>query len=232
MSTIVDATAPATEFALPDVTAARPDTTISVVRLVTHGIDGVMPFVQATCEDPTEFRDLLGADPTTRCVDLVETGEHDALFRVRWEPWVDAEVSLLASEGATLLDATVREGTWQFRVLFPDHDDAAETRAFCADSATVLEANRIDCLSAAPDRGWVGLTERQHETLARAYESGYYDVPRTVTQTELAAQFGISHQALSERLRRAHARVVASLYGSRRRADRDTGAPVRAVLDD
>ncbi|MFC7008889.1 helix-turn-helix domain-containing protein [Halalkalicoccus salilacus] len=37
---------------------------------------------------------------------------------------------------------------------------------------------------------------------------GYYDVPRTVTLTELANKLDISHQALSERLRRAHANLI------------------------
>lgn len=47
---------------------------------------------------------------------------------------------------------------------------------------------------------------------------GYYDVPRTVTLTELADSLDVSHQGLSERLRRAHANLNRSddpLNGSR-----------------
>ena len=52
------------------------------------------------------------------------------------------------------------------------------------------------------------LTKTQYETVVTAYELGYFDVPRKVTLKELAAELDVSHQALSERLRRSHAALV------------------------
>jgi len=52
------------------------------------------------------------------------------------------------------------------------------------------------------------LTEPQQEAIAEAYRQGYYDVPREISLEELANELDISHQALSERLRRAN-RVLA-----------------------
>ncbi|WP_227376752.1 helix-turn-helix domain-containing protein [Haladaptatus halobius] len=46
------------------------------------------------------------------------------------------------------------------------------------------------------------LTDDQQEALALATEHGYYDVPRETDQSELAEKLGVSHQALSEWLRR------------------------------
>ena len=53
------------------------------------------------------------------------------------------------------------------------------------------------------------LTEPQQGAVAEAYRHEYYDVPREVSLDELARELEISHQALSERLRRAN-RVLVS----------------------
>ena len=53
-----------------------------------------------------------------------------------------------------------------------------------------------------------GLTDEQYEALTMACETGSVDVPRATDLDELAAELDISHQALSERLRRAQATLV------------------------
>lgn len=57
--------------------------------------------------------------------------------------------------------------------------------------------------------GRYGLSEVQYRALTAAVEAGYYQVPREITMEELAAEFDVSHQALSERLRRAVDTLVA-----------------------
>lgn len=57
-------------------------------------------------------------------------------------------------------------------------------------------------------QGRYGITEEQQEALIRAYTAGYYTIPRKITAKELADELGVSHQALSERLRRGHENVV------------------------
>jgi predicted DNA binding protein len=47
-----------------------------------------------------------------------------------------------------------------------------------------------------------------------AYKNGYYDIPRTISTNNLADALGISDQALSERLRRGTARMIASALPS------------------
>lgn len=39
---------------------------------------------------------------------------------------------------------------------------------------------------------------------------GYYDIPRTIDMEGLAAEFGISYQSVSERLRRGHRNFIRS----------------------
>jgi predicted DNA binding protein len=52
------------------------------------------------------------------------------------------------------------------------------------------------------------LTDEQRAALTEAFEEGYYEIPRRQTISEIADTLDISHQALSERLCRAHSRVV------------------------
>ena len=62
-------------------------------------------------------------------------------------------------------------------------------------------------------RRW-DLTDAQEEAVRVAWELGYFDLPRTVTASEVAAELGISKSAFLERLRRAQASLFGSLFGS------------------
>ena len=53
-----------------------------------------------------------------------------------------------------------------------------------------------------------GVVERPARALVAAFEAGYYNIPRDVTLEELADELGISHQALSERFRRAYEGLI------------------------
>jgi predicted DNA binding protein len=50
---------------------------------------------------------------------------------------------------------------------------------------------------------WYGVTQLQRDTLMHAVRGGYYSIPRRMSTQDLADEFGISDQAVTERLRRA-----------------------------
>ncbi|WP_368276914.1 helix-turn-helix domain-containing protein [Halocatena pleomorpha] len=58
-----------------------------------------------------------------------------------------------------------------------------------------------------------GLTSAQHRALTQADNMGYFKVPRDVGLETVAETLDISHQALSERLRRAHQTLIGSTIG-------------------
>jgi predicted DNA binding protein len=62
-------------------------------------------------------------------------------------------------------------------------------------------------------RRW-NLTGAQEEAVRVAWEEGYFDLPRTATAAEVAAELGISKSAFLERLRRAQASLFESLFGA------------------
>ena len=63
----------------------------------------------------------------------------------------------------------------------------------------------------APSSTLSVLTDQQHEVLAAAYRSGYFEVPRKITTEQLARRLGVSKSSLSEHLRKAQYRVLTKL---------------------
>jgi predicted DNA binding protein len=232
MSTIVEATVPADQFALAETLSSVPTAELRMVRLVAHGSEFVMPFLWAGCEDTDRLHDALANDPTTEDVSVLADFDGESLFSVDWAAKVRVFVSIVAEENATILDACGRDGTWHLQIFFPDHELVSATHEFCDEFGIDLEIERINRLSEASEYGHLGLTERQYETLVDAYEAGYYEVPRTVNQEELAEHFDVSHQALSERLRRAHETVITNaLYHKIHRRDHDVSPRMRHEVD-
>jgi predicted DNA binding protein len=88
------------------------------------------------------------------------------------------------------------------RVLYPRRSLFSKTHDFCAEHNLAFEVSSIRELDEDP-AGRYGLTSAQYEILAEASDRGYFEVPREVDLAELADALGITHQAASERLRRA-----------------------------
>lgn len=225
MGTIATATVPAEQFALAETFRRLPDVEFRVVRLVAHSAGHVMPFLWVECDDIDRVYRAVEDDETVDEVDVLGEFDGQGLLRVRWETRVRVVAAIIGKQNATILDATGQDGTWVLQVFFPSHDGVSSTETFCVDYGIDISIDRVDRLSKTSEYGHLGLTERQYETLVSAYRRGYYDVPRAVNQEELADHFDVSHQAISERLRRAHQTVIRNdLYHKIHRRD-DTVLP-------
>lgn len=56
------------------------------------------------------------------------------------------------------------------------------------------------------------LTERQWQVLRLAYEGGYFERPREETQSDIAAELGISQETVSQHLRAAQRRLLRVVF--------------------
>ena len=81
------------------------------------------------------------------------------------------------------------------------------TSEYADESELTLDVKRIYGVDEFEEARY-RLTEQQHEALTAAVEQGYYDIPRETDAQELADELDISHQALSERMRRATKNLV------------------------
>lgn len=89
----------------------------------------------------------------------------------------------------------------------PDRDELAAYRDSCRKLAMDFRLDRLYESSGDNDR-LPGVSEKQHEALRAAYETGYFDVPRQASLRDVADSLDISRSALAERLHRGQAHVL------------------------
>jgi hypothetical protein len=210
MASIAEFRLPAEEFCLAETVAAT-DVSFDLLEVVAHDGDRLFPFVRARGdeEELSALDDLLEADPTVEAVERMATTDYGRLYRMEWVDAIESVVGVLLEEGGTILDAATANGRWRLQVLFSDRGSLSRTYEFCEERKFALTVDRIYELDEGRHRRF-GLTTQQHDTMLSALEHGYYDVPREANLTDLARELDISHQALSERLRRGHGNLVES----------------------
>lgn len=220
MSTIVEAGLPADQFALDQTLSAVPNATFEVVRLVATGSSEVIPFVWGSGADFDELTDQLEADPSTEEVDRLAELREECLFQMKWRAHIGVVLELVVEENGSIMDARGQDEHWEFRILFPEHDSVSTTKRLCEDYGVDFDFRRVCPLSESTRRGQYGLTDQQYETISKAFESGYYDIPREAHLTDLTDD--VSHQALSERLRRGHRTLIRNTLGPEIESDDGT----------
>ncbi|MFB6133009.1 MAG: helix-turn-helix domain-containing protein [Halanaeroarchaeum sp.] len=147
---------------------------------------------------------------TVSDIQVINTDDGETLYALDWDVSTDKLFEGISKFGATLQNARGTGDTWEFELRFPSHDDLSAFQEYCVEVDLPIEVDGL-YNPTKPDAGpWYGLTPPQHEALTRAVESGYYSIPRETSTQELAAEFGISDQALTERLRRAVINLVSN----------------------
>ncbi|QCJ46745.1 helix-turn-helix domain-containing protein [Haloprofundus sp. MHR1] len=210
MSTIAEVEFPADEFALRHALSSVPEAEFEVVRLAAHDADHVMPYVRVSGTDADTMTEALEADPSIENAELLDDLDDELLYRMNWVDNIRVIMHVLLDEGGTVMEMYGQGTRWHLRILFPTRDALSATHEFCTDKGLTFSIKNIYDLRQSTGRGEFGLTENQYTALVTAAERGYFDVPRDVTMSELAADLGVSQQALSERLRRGHKTLVES----------------------
>jgi predicted DNA binding protein len=207
MSTIGELSVAAETFALGETIERVPEATFDIERVVAHDADRVMPFVWASASDREALEDAFAADSSVENVERLSDLDGEWLYRMEWVARVQFVVHALLEEQATVLNAESEQGRWQLRLLFPDRNALSRTYDFCQEHDIDIDIDAIYAMENERHARF-GLTEEQAEALDAAFEHGYYEVPRDLSVADLADELGISHQALSERFRRAHGNLV------------------------
>ena len=212
MATIAELRIPTEEFALHDTLTAIPDAIFELVQVVVHDTHHAIPYLWAMTDDFDGLEAALREDSSVKGVELIERLDGEYLYRMEWVYRIRILVHVIIEEGATILNARGREDRWFFRVLFPDRDALSQTHDFCDDASLTIEVTRVYELDRTRS-GRFGLTEEQYVTIMLALDRGYYDVPRKTDIQGLADELDLSHQAVSERLRRGHRNLVKNGLG-------------------
>lgn len=209
MATIFEFEVPTNEFALEETLIECPEAVIEIERVVADDPDRITPYVWAHTDDFAALEAAFDDDPTVADLTILSEMGDERSYQMTWTGMIDQIVPVLTDHEGTITHATGSADGWNLRVLFPDRADLSEAHDHLKEADFSLS---VGAIYEARDDGHIqhGLTETQRDTIVAAFEAGYFAVPRMVTQTELAEQLELSHQALSEQLRRGTSNLVES----------------------
>ena len=200
---------PAEGFAFASMFERTPDARIECEAMVANPADHALVVIR-TEENNDVDATAIRADSGVTAVDCFSERSDGIACRVTWGERPHSLIQQLTAADISLLSMRGYGGIWEFRVLSPHREGIGQAQEIM----DMLECG-ADCESVMPFDGNEGslqsrLTDRQRTALLTAFERGYYDIPRSVTTQDIANELEISHQALSERFRRAHKELVAA----------------------
>lgn len=219
MATIIDCRVPVEQFALAHTFALCSGLSVDIERFAAQDAGSAMPFVWVTADDFEAFEAALDEDPTVETYSSLTEFDDERFYRMNWIEEVELVMQLLIEEQCALTSAKSSGDSWQLQVMCPERESLSRTHEYCEENGLSLTVDSIYELD-EQDHSEYGLTEAQHATLVEAKRMGYYDVPRNVSLSELSERLDVSHQALSERLRRAHANLIDRTISSPDELDR------------
>lgn len=209
MTSIVEVGVPAADLALGETFQRTPNATVESVQA--SAAAGTAALSVLTVEGGEDVERGVGRDATVESATALATLDEECVLRVDWTDATAERFRVLHPDDGVVLEARASDGTWCFRVLFGEREATEAWYHECADSALRVDVESVYDPTATVWSRDSGLSEKQYATLESALRRGFYEVPRRVTLQELAADFEVTHQALSERLSRAHRAAISNV---------------------
>lgn len=209
MSVIVHLRIPADSFELGRILAMQTSTSVELMTMVPIGESAVPLFTVLDTEDQS-LEEAINDHPSVNDVQIMSEHGDETVFALDWRVDRDIFFQGIHETSAHILGAKGTKDTWEFELRFPDHQSLSNFQQHCIDGHIELEIGRIYNPTRPGTGPWFGLSEAQRSTLMRAVEGGYYSIPRRMSTKDLAEEFDVSDQAVTERLRRAIMALVES----------------------
>lgn len=189
---------------------SAPGTTLSIEQR-RWSRDGRLELIaMASGEDLSAFEEGLDADATVSEWMPIGRDGGRGIYRVRL---TERATGCVDFDDWTGGQAVFREERWTgdewvLEGIFQDRSVLQAFTVGCEKNGVPFELVRLteDPESLGYRRS--GLTELQLETLWIAFEAGHFSIPREASLGELSEEFGVSRQALSERIRRGVGTLV------------------------
>lgn len=207
MATVMEFTSPAGEFPLGTVFENLPAVTVELERLIPHE-SLTIPYFWVRGADVEDIEAAFETHAGVVTVELIDSVDSEYLMRAEWEKEYFGVLSALAEANVAVLSGVGTQSGWHFEVRGESRETISDFRTICQNSDIPIEITAIHALLPIQGDGYE-LTDNQREALVLAYESGYFDSPRSTSLEDIAPKLGISQQALSSRLRRGHRRLIA-----------------------
>lgn len=200
---------PPEALALEHASSAVPEIELEAERVAAHSTEWVMPCLWISHESFDAVDEALRADPSVATVVESEAFDETAFYHVEWTDAVERRINSYVDKEGSILEARLADGTWEVDIRFADReqfDDFRDDITERGHSFQLLSLSEPTQSTAETDH----VTPTQREALVTATNQGYFRVPREATIAELASELEISHQAVSELLRRGTENLVSS----------------------
>lgn len=163
-------------------------------------------------QDLEKFESALDEDPTVDEFVRLSRLEDRAFYIV---VYTDADESkgtyIVATENDIVyLESRVNNGEFHNRAYAPDRAAFKAIFDHCRTNGIPFRVEKLYTEETGLEQEH-GLTETQREALVAAYENGYFESPRQITLESLADELDVSRQAVSNRLRKGHQRLIESM---------------------
>jgi len=141
------------------------------------------------------------AHPSSIELHLISDSTNSKILNVKTnDPWL--LISIIKSEIILKMPVLVKNGIAKWEVLAPQ-EKIGKLKKLLDEKQIKFELKSIMKYKEEPQ-----LTEKQSQVLDQAVKLGYYEIPRKITLTELAAQLNLAKSTLSGILRRIDKRLI------------------------
>jgi predicted DNA binding protein len=177
----------------------------------------VTVLMHASCDVPDQLVGFLHfwekLDKTTEFMVSART-EKEAVFTVSLRDYTEHVTRyILENKGFFTTPVTVFDGKENWSIVLSDEDSKKNLFIHLDEigDVTIDEIQRMDHLNMALPLEYVSLTDRQSESLCKAYQHGYYDFPKKTSSRDLARHIGVSQSTLLEHLHKAEHKIISKL---------------------
>ena len=200
------------ELILTDAIESSPDVTVCPEQMVSDGTPSFL-MIEAVGETLNKFETALESDSTVRDPRVLDWTETNRVYRVEVADTAVRVTPSLVRAGGRALDMKGTGGQWLVHAQFRSQTALSQFRTECSDRNITFRLDRLYWTTGEANAGGCGLTADQQVALETAHREGYFDVPRGISQAELADKLDISPSAMSQRIRRGMDQVVGSELG-------------------
>lgn len=211
MAIIAEFSVHSEDFALHHALTAAPEMVVEIERVVATMKDRIMPYFWVTGGTLSEFARALEEDKSVKNITEIDVVEDAKLYRAEWTENIETVVYAYVEIGATILQASAKNERWELQMRFDNQEMLVDFQEYCDENDVSFELTQLQEQEQPMASAQYDLTPKQRETMLRALEAGYYEVPQQVTMSELATELGISQQALSKRFHNAHKNLISNV---------------------